>query len=273
MKIRDDFVTNSSSSSFIVHKRAKLCSKDGKTEIYFDSTKIEGEKSEVDFNAPLFKEFISEQYLNTGKKIKPENLASSEKALKEYVAFLNARNPGKYAFAGPPSFIAEESKRESGEFCGGALENFWFACRDCFHPQLRKLIGEQWSLFDYYQDIRFLHYAPCYVEKKCGKVKYNYVRFFYDDPKTGIRYDDTERFFKIIFERFDKPDLDIDEMAPHLTACGLSQNIITSIEERGYRVMYCSNKTGRNDKGNSIVLIEPSCEDVNAVPIFEYMKK
>lgn len=271
MKYRFDFVTNSSSSSFIVHTYSELVSDDGKTTIQFDTTKGGGGIN-VDYNAPLFKEFVNELYLNTGKKPKPANLASSEKMLKDYAAFLHEKKPDKYSFSSPASFVKEESKRESGEFCGGALENFWYDCKDCFHPRLRALIGEDWSLFDYFQDIRFMYYTPCYIEKKVGKIKYNYVRFNYNDNQSGSLHDDTERFFRMIFEHFDKPQLDIDEMAAHLKLCGLTQEQTDAIRKKGYRVMYCSNKTNKNDKGNSIVLIDPESEEVIAKPMYEYLK-
>ena len=237
MKIRTDFVTNSSSSCFIAEKTANFVGIKSNGEhiiLSFNSSKGFSTETKV---PESFNEFAKEYYESTGKWPSASKLFNS--------IIEGKKSPLKDAYMeylGITELIPEKVYSISytlgmGESLGWDFEDEWTYINSCFHPALCKEKGPNWP-WELVNE-NYIVYTQAVVEDH----KYYYWRIDTDVFSPPIS---TKEWFYKYYCAYERPELPFEPMKQRLIQGGFTDELVKNMEEKT-KVLYYSSGTQKND--------------------------
>ena len=259
MKFRVDFVTNSSSGSFIVAGHLSFPDAKGKSrefkDLQFSTYECKAEEgSWKDSDAPkVFKEYVNDWMLRTGKKTTVPMFLNSVKQIEDFCGFMNSRF-GTHIDIADGALRIDRYVQGFGESRDAPTNEYWQEFADSYHPSLYALIesGEHIDIFsetDYH-----------YITEMLGGLRTRGV-YFGNGSGTDVQW--TKAPFYKLFVRAGKPDLSIEPIRDRLLQYGLSKAAVAALERLHLRVIFALNKSNKNDM---FVFMFESDDDVKLLP-------
>lgn len=255
MKIRTDFVTNSSSSSFCVEKIAEFSFSDHEDTYYFQVTtsEHEGRREKNVEEPPIFKKYVNWYYLMKGTKPTANKIVMG-KGAKEFAEFLEKtykKNPGECKY----TLGQREYNIGYGESWGNDFENYNHFIMPFFHPRVIETLNNK-ELTDFFGREQ---YSGWYLVRQ-KQVDYKgrlHKTYDFDDIDRPFS---TEDFYDWVYSVAGRPYLPFSDMKPILMEFNIPQKIINAFDERDVQVIYAC----KNGENNVIVYVDP---DTDAEPI------
>ena len=275
MKYRIDFVTNSSSSSFVVEKdlEFELTEEQWKKikdcDLSFYYMKEDGGEwgfKENKERAPkIFKDYAKRMYLYEDKKIGITNILNSKGTRDRFLDYLNK----KYVTDVDPSqlrLVEERYEKGYGESLGNDFINENEYLVSCLHPVLKTdLKKSSFCIYDEGKNFWFGDYCIHKIKESVGKDTFYYYEFC--DLSLGLNH--TKAFFTYIFDAYSRPELSVPEFRQNLKKHGLTESEITSLEKKDIQILYACNKSKKND---IVVYMEKGKPDLQIVPFHKFKK-
>ena len=254
MKIRTDFVTNSSSSTFYVNKKTMLEFEDSGREYLFEQNKNEYRTLEED-SPDVFREFVNWHYLMKGVKPTVSKLASG-KGIDAFANYLidKKKETGNYTF----KTHKVEYYFGYGESIGNDIDNEEKYLISHLHPVLREfytgkhLMG---TIFDVH-DLPFIKYVSLTGRPEGPHYFFDFV--FYDrDFSFDFRSCPSYELWADYFSEFEvylalylnagAPELPFDMVEDVLLKGGVAPERVKYLKDLDAMVVYFANKTKKND--------------------------
>jgi hypothetical protein len=240
MKIRTDFVTNSSSSTFYINKKATLIFV-ASGEKYSFSLNKENSKT-VDTSGPKdFSKFVNWRYLLTGSKPTISKVLSG-KGMKDYVQYLidNKKETGEYYI------ILDETEYTIGY--GESIGNDFINCQDLIFSHLHPTLAQYYTDKHLFAEIN----GSGKIEKWSFWIEQHRIT---GDPEGDQYYylidshngDCTDEFYWILHENAGSPKLDFGLIEKTLARGGINAETIQKMKEKDLQIIYFANKTKKND--------------------------
>ena len=265
MKIRTDFVTNSSSSTFYLSKEATLIFVDSDNRYSFKLFHEKGEgHSEKEESAPQdYGKFVNWRYLMTGTKPTLTKMVSG-KGIKDYAQFLidNKKEAGAFYF------IIEETEYRIGY--GESIGDDFDMCEKQIFSHLHPALSRYYSGKKLYSEL----FNSDVIDPKVSWIEKKRIT---GDPDGECRYyrvicdeiDFTEDFYYFLYQNASCPKLDFEEIKRSLSLGGFDAKTISRMQEQNMQIIYFGNKTKEND----VIVYLTEDEELIVEPICRFLKQ
>lgn len=238
MKFRSDFVTNSSSSSFIVEKYITLVFDESENEYTFGISKENNKTTDTDVPHD-FAKYVNWHYLFKGTKPSVNKMLSG-KGLNGFADYLiqSKKESGTY------HVINEETDYNIGygESEGDDIRDSTGMLISHLHPAIREYYSGK-SLYGEIIDSK--DFKIDWIERnkiinsKSGDEYY--FRFIY------CRQDYTLAFYSFLYKNAGCPALNFNSVEPLLQMNCVDKETIIKMKEKTPHIIYYANKTKQND--------------------------
>lgn len=262
MKIRTDFVTNSSSSTFFVHKEATLVFLDSDNHYKFYQKKRESKVVE-ELYPPHFSKFVNWHYLMLGTKPTVGKM-TTKAGLKRYAQYLidNKKEAGDYVI------VLDETEYRVGY--GESIGNDFETCQDLIFSHLHPTLQPH---FEGKHLFAILNASP-YMEKFWFWIEKHRVtgapegdwHVYYVANDHGYH---TETCYDILYDYAGRPPLDIAPLEPALHKAGFTAQAIQQMKALGWHIIYFAHQTKEND----VLVYWSEEDDIVFLPVNECLRQ